>query len=209
MNIQSAEPVPGGDLSQNDQILITTNNVGRLAPASFSTDDPPGTTPGLWFIAYIVIMVLAAARIPTVLGEAASKIPEDVKSELGDERLLSLSTTVGGILFVLTYALVMALYLWLTAFLDKRLVRSKASVGRLKFGPFFAIAVLSTIPVHLVSFLTHIPDARSIPGFYMYFPVAVAAVLVAFRSHWSNLPGSRKIVVILVGAAVPLLAVLG
>jgi hypothetical protein len=178
-------------------------------PAPAVEDDrPPRTTPWLWFAAYFAIMGLVAARAPLVIREAAAHMPEDVKRELS-ANALDMATTVAGIAFVGTYAVVMALYLWLVAFLDKRMLRTKASVGGLKVGLYFTIALASTVPVHLAVVVAQVADARTLPGFYVYFPVVVAALLFAFRSHWLRLPGRRKALVILVAAAVPLLAVLG
>jgi hypothetical protein len=178
-------------------------------PAPAVEDDrPPRTTPWLWFAAYFAIMGLVAARVPLVIREAAAHMPEDVKRELS-ANALDMATTVAGIAFVGTYAVVMALYLWLVAFLDKRMLRTKASVGRLNVGLYFAIVLASTVPVHLTAVVAQVADARALPGFYVYFPLVVAALLFAFRRHWLGLPGRRKALVILVAAAVPLLAVLG
>lgn len=177
------------------------------APA-VEDDQPPRTTPWLWFAAYFVIMGLVAVRVPLVVRDAASHVPEDVKSQLSADAL-NFSNTAVGIAFVGTYAVVTALYLWLIAFLDKRMLRTKASVGPLKVGLYFAIVVASTVPVHLVAVLAQIADARSLPGFYVYFPLVVGALLFAFRSHWLELPGRREALVILIAAAVPLLAVVG
>ncbi|MGN6404031.1 hypothetical protein [Sinomonas sp.] len=178
-------------------------------PAPAVEDDrPPRTTPWLWFAAYFVIMGLVAARVPTVVREAAARMPEDVKRELSPNAL-DMATTVAGIAFIGTYAVVMALYLWLVAFLDKRILRTKASLGPLKVGLYFAIVVASTVPVHLLAVLAQVAEVRSFSGYYVYFPLVVAALLAAYRKHWLGLPGRRKALVILVAAAVPLLAILG
>lgn len=209
MNTQPPEPYQGRKSGLNGDFLITIDKVGRLAPEPNTPEEAQRTTKVLWFVAYVVIMILVAARLPLAVREAASKIPEDVKRELGDDRLLSFSTTAGGILFVITYAVVMALYLALAAFLDRRIIRTKTKVARLNVGMYFAIALASTVPVQLTSVIAQIADVRVIPGFYWYYPTAVTAILVCFRRHWIRLATRRKAVVITAAAALTLLAVLG
>ncbi|MCH6468730.1 hypothetical protein [Sinomonas terrae] len=174
-------------------------------------DDGQQKTPRLlWVLAYLLIMALVLARLPLVLRQAASQIPEDVKAEIGDERLVNFSTTVGGIMFVLVYTVIIALYLLLAAFLDRRIILTKPVVwGKWRVGLYFVVAILSTVPVHLASVVTQYPDLRGVPGYYAYFPLVGVLALVAYRRYWWEFTVGRKVLAVATAVVLPLLISFG
>lgn len=190
--------------------VISVASVGYMKPET-SLDDGRQKTPRLlWILTYFLIMALVLVRLPLVLRQAASQIPEDVKSEIGDDRLVSFSTTVGGIMFVLVYCVIIALYLLLAAFLDRRIIPTKPLLwGKWRVGMYFLIALLSTVPVHLASVIAQSPDLRGVPGYFACFPLVAVAALVGFRRHWLKLAGGKKVLVVLTAVALPTLISFG
>ena len=129
-------------------------------------------------------MVLVALRLPLTRKYLNANVPADVRSEIGDDRLLSLSMTVGTVMFFLLYAVIIALYFSLAAFLDKRVIPGKSVIaGRVNIGAFFVIAIFATIPVNLFSVLFGVIQPRDVPDIWAYFPsmalVALAHLLPA------------------------------
>lgn len=164
----------------------------------------------LWIGAYVVLMILVTLRLPLVNQHLRGQVPADVRAELSDDRLLSLSITVGTVLFILVYAVVVALYFSLSAFLDKRLVPGKALVGgRWYVGAFFVIPVLATIPVNLFSVAFGVMQPRDVPGYWFYFPLMAVVVLALFRRHWLGLPLGRKVLTVLSALGLSLVIALG
>lgn len=179
----------------------------------------PETSPGkqasatsrvLWIGAYVVLMVLIGLRLPLVRRHLTAELPVEVKSELGDDRLLSLSMTVGTVLFFLVYAVIMGLYFSLAGFLDKRLIPGKAVIGgRLKIGAFFVIPVLATVPVNLFSLALGIVQPREVPGYWFYFPSVAVLALALFYRHWRSFPPGRKCLVVLSALGLSTILALG
>ncbi|KHL01473.1 hypothetical protein [Sinomonas humi] len=204
MSISAPEP------PRPEDPLISVARVGYMKPEA-STDDGKQKTPrSFWIIAYILIMGLVVARLPLVLRDVASQIPADAKAELGDERLVAFSTTVGGIMFVLVYAVIMVLYLLLAAFLDRRIIPTKPLFrGRWRVGMYFMIAALTTIPVHLASVVAQVPDLHGVPGYYAYFPLVAVAALVGYRRHWWNFAPGKRVLVAATAVALPMLISFG
>lgn len=204
MSISTPEP------PRPEDPVISIARLGQMKPESSSDDGRQKTPRFLWVVAYFVIMGLVLARLPLVLRAVASQIPADAKAELGDERLVTFSTTVGGVMFVLVYAVVMALYLLLAAFLDRRIIPTKPLLrGKWRVGMYFVIAVLSTVPVHLTSVALQVPDLHSMPGYYAYFPLIATVALVSYRRHWSEFPLGKKVLVAVTAVALPSLISFG
>lgn len=204
MSISAPEP------PRPEEPMISVARVGYMKPEVSSDEGKQKTPRFFWIIVYLVIMALVLARLPLVLRAVASQIPADAKAELGDERLVEFSTTVGGIMFVLMYAVIMMLYLLLAAFLDRRIIPTKPLFqGRWSVGMYFVIAALTTVPVHLVSLVTQLPDLHGVPGYYAYFPLVAVAALVAYRRHWWDFAVGKKILVVLTAVALPMLISFG
>jgi len=164
----------------------------------------------LWIGAYAVLMVLIGLRLPLVRRHLTDGVPVEVKSGLGDDRLLNLSMTVGTVLFFLVYAVIMCLYFSLAGFLDKRLVPGKAVIGgRLKVGIFFVIPVLATVPVNLFSLALGIVQPRDVPGYWFYFPSMAFLALALFYRHWRSFPPGRKCLVVLSALGLSTILALG
>jgi hypothetical protein len=164
----------------------------------------------LWIGAYVVLMVLIALRLPLVHRHLSGGVPAEVKSGLRDDRLLSLSMTVGTVLFFLVYAVIMCLYFSLAGFLDRRLVPGKAVIGgRLKVGVFFVVPVLATVPVNLFSLALGIVQPRNVPGYWFYFPSMAVVALALFYRHWRSFPPGRKCLVVLSALGLSTILALG
>lgn len=204
MSISAPEP------PRPDEPLISVARVGHMKPETSSDEGKQKTPRFFWVIAYLVIMGLVLARLPLVLQAVASQIPADAKAELGDERLVTFSTTVGGVMFVLVFAVVMLLYLLLAAFLDRRIIPTKPLLRtKWRVGMYFVIAVLSTIPVHLASIVSQLPDLHGVPGYYAYFPLVAVSALLAYRRYWWGLAAGKKVLVMATAVALPLLISFG
>lgn len=170
----------------------------QAMPVTPTDREPASTSRVLWVSAYIVLMVLVALRLPLVNRSLTAQVPSDVRAELGDDRLLSLSMTVGTVLFFLVYAVIICLYFSLAGFLDKRLIPSKVLIaGRLKVGAFFVIAIVATIPVNLLTVSLGILQPRDLPGYWFCFPLMALAVLALFHRHWRGRTLSSKILILL------------
>jgi hypothetical protein len=167
-------------------------------PVTPTDREAASTSRVLWISAYLVLMVLVALRLPLVKQSLTAHVPPDVRAELGDDRLLSLSMTVGTVLFFLVYAVIIGLYFSLAGFLDRRLIPSKVIVaGHLKVGVFFVIAVFATIPVNLLSVSLGILQPRELAGYWLCFPVMAVVVLALFHRHWRGRTVSNKILILL------------
>lgn len=148
----------------------------------------------LWIAAYVVVMVLVAIRLPAINQNLTRQVPQEVRSELGDDRLLGLSMMVGTVLFFVAYAVIMYLFLSVTSVLDKRLVPGKAELGsRWQVGLYYVIAVLATVPVQLAGLLFSSFQPRDLPGYWIYFPVMALGVLALFRRHWKKYAAIRQV----------------
>lgn len=156
----------------------------------------------LWIAAYVVVMVLVAIRLPAINQNLTRQVPQEVRSELGDDRLLGLSMMVGTVLFFVAYAVIMYLVLSVASVLDKRLVPGKAELGRRwQVGLYYVIAVLATVPVQLVGILLSSLQPRDLPGYWIYFPVMALGVLALFRRHWKKYPATRQVFIALAAIA--------
>ncbi|UVJ40129.1 hypothetical protein [Arthrobacter sp. CJ23] len=166
--------------------------------AEIPSYESASTSRALWITAYVVVMVLVALRLPLINQNLTSQVPADVRSELGDDRLLSLSMTVGTVLFFLLYAVIMCLFFSLAGVLDKRVIPGKTVIGgRWKIGAFFVVAVLATVPLNLVSVVFGLVQPRELPGYWLYFPAVALAVLFFFRRHWVGFSLSRLVLTVL------------
>lgn len=188
----------GTEKDRESETVISVATVGKLRPEPSVEAERISTSRSLWITGYIVLMALVALRLPLTRQYLSTRVPDDVKSELGDDRLLHLSMTVGTVLFFLVYAVIIALYFSLAAFLDKRVIPGKSVfAGRFKVGVFFVIAVLSTIPVNLFSVAFGVIQPRDVPGYWIYFPSMAVLVLALFFRHWRHFPLGRKILLVL------------
>ncbi|MHC6219860.1 hypothetical protein [Arthrobacter sp. MMS24-S77] len=182
------------DNHKQSETVIRVATVGKLRPEPSIANEWISTSRALWITGYVVLMSLVALRLPLTRRYLSSNVPADVRSELGDERLLDLSMTVGTVLFFLVYAVIIALYFSLAAFLDKRVIPGKSVLaGRFNVGVFFVIAMLSTIPVNLFSVAFGVIQPRDVPGYWLYFPLMVVLVLAIFYRHWQEFSTGRKI----------------
>lgn len=142
-------------------------------------------------------MTTVAIRLPLIYQRIAHEVPADATTKIGDERLLSFSLTAGLVIFFLVYSLIMALFFSLLALLDKKLIPSKAKfLNSLSVGPYFVIAVLTTVPVNAVSIAFNVVQPRDLTGYWFYFPIIAILTLTIFRHHWLHLPLTRKILII-------------
>ncbi len=183
---------------RESETVISVARVGKLPPEPSAAREWVPTSRGLWIASYILLMVLVALRLPLTRKHLNANVPADVRSEIGDDRLLSLSMTVGTVMFFLLYAVIIALYFSLAAFLDKRVIPGKSVLaGRVNIGAFFVIAIFATIPVNLFSVVFGVIQPRDVPGFWAYFPsISVLALAIFFR-HWRGFSTGRKILVVL------------
>lgn len=182
------------DNDKQSETVISVATVGKLRPEPSIAKEWVSTSRALWIAGYVALMSLVALRLPLTRRHLSSNVPADVRSELGDDRLLDLSMTVGTVLFFLVYAVIIALYFSLAAFLDKRVIPGKSVLaGRLTVGAFFVIAMLSTIPVNLFSVAFGVIQPRDVPGYWLYFPLMVILVLAIFYRHWREFSTGRKI----------------
>ncbi|MEZ2389914.1 hypothetical protein AB6813_10260 [bacterium RCC_150] len=178
--------------------MIQIASVGKLNPEPILPGNTASTSRLLWICAYVILMVLVALRLPLTKQYLSERVPADVRAELGDDRLLSLSITVGTVIFFLMYAVIMGLYLSLAALLDRRLVPGKVRMGRgLNVGVFFVIAMLATIPPNAFSVASGIVQPREVPGYWYYFPFMTALVLAVFRRHWLHFSLGKKVLIAL------------
>ena len=183
---------------RESETVISVATVGKLRPEPTKETLRVSTSRSLWIAGYIVVMALVAVRLPLTRQYLSTRVPDDVKAELGDDRLLQLSMTVGAVLFFLLYAVIIALYFSLAAFVDKRLIAGKWRLaGRFNVGAFFVIALLSTVPVNLFSVVFGVIQPRDIPGYWIYFPAMAILVLALFFRYWRHFPVGRKILVVL------------
>lgn len=165
-------------------------------PSRISTTRSGTTSRVLWIAAYVAVMVVVSFRLPGISDNLTRQVPADVRSELGDDRLLGLSMMVGTVLFFVAYAIIMGLFLSLASLLDRRLVPGKVDLGRrLKIGLFYVVAVLATLPVQLVGLLFSSQQPRDIPGYWLYFPLMSFSVLLLFRRQWRGLTVSRQVLI--------------
>ncbi|MBT8161608.1 MULTISPECIES: hypothetical protein [Arthrobacter] len=184
--------------NRESETVINVATVGKLRPEPSRGPERIATSCLLWIAAYLIMMALVALRLPLTRQHLSTRVPEDVKSELGDDRLLQLSMTVGTVVFFLVYAVIIALYFSLASVLDKRIIPAKCLVaGRFNVGAFFVIAVLSTIPVNLFSVVFGVVQPRDVPGYWVYFPSMAILVLAFFFRHWRHFPPGRKVLVVL------------
>jgi hypothetical protein len=192
------------------ETVIQVPMAAKIVPEKVAGKQASSTSRVLWIGAYVVLMVLIGLRLPLVRQHLAAGVPEDVKSGLGDDRLLSLSMTVGTVLFFLVYAVIMCLYFSLAGFLDRRLVPGKAVIGgRYKVGVFFVIPVLATVPVNLFSLALGIVQPRDIPGYWLYFPSIAVVALALFYRHWKGFPPGRKCLIVLSATGLSTILALG
>ncbi|UYY82469.1 hypothetical protein OIT41_05240 [Arthrobacter sp. YA7-1] len=186
------------EAGRESETVISVARVGKLRPEPSSARGWVSTSRGLWIASYILLMVLVALRLPLTRKYLNANVPADVRSEIGDDRLLSLSMTVGTVMFFLLYAVIIALYFSLAAFLDKRVIPGKSVLaGRVNIGAFFVIAIFATIPVNLFSVLFGVIQPRDVPGFWAYFPSTALVALALFYRHWRGFSTGRKILVVL------------
>lgn len=192
------------------ETVIQVPMAAQIVPEKDAANQASSTSRVLWIGAYVVLMALIALRLPLVHRHLSGGVPAEVKSGLGDDRLLSLSMTVGTVLFFLVYAVIMCLYFSLAGFLDRRLVPGKAVIGgRLKVGVFFVIPVLATVPVNLFSLTLGIVQPRDVPGYWFYFPSMAIVALALFYRHWRSFPPSRKCLVVLSALGLSTILALG
>lgn len=183
---------------RESETVISVAKVGKLRPEPTGGREWVSTSRGLWIAGYILLMALVALRLPLTRKYLNANVPADVRAEIGDDRLLSLSMTVGTVLFFLVYAVIIALYFSLATFLDKRVIPGKSVIaGRFKIGSFFVIAILATIPVNLFSVVFGVIQPRDVPGYWAYFPSMAVLVLAIFYRHWREFSTGRKILVVL------------
>ncbi|GAB2733421.1 hypothetical protein ACX801_02720 [Arthrobacter bambusae] len=183
---------------RESETVISVAKVGSLRPEPTAAKEWVSTSRGLWIASYILLMALVALRLPLTRKYLNANVPADVRSEIGDDRLLSLSMTVGTVLFFLVYAVIIALYFSLAAFLDKRVIPGKSVLaGRVNIGAFFVIAILATIPVNLFSVVFGVIQPREVPGYWAYFPSMAVLALAIFYRHWRGFSTGRKILVVL------------
>ena len=184
---------------RESETVISVAKVGKLRPEpSAAARELVSTSRGLWIAGYILLMALVALRLPLTRKHLSANVPADVRSEIGDDRLLNLSMTVGTVLFFLVYAVIIALYFSLAAFLDKRVIPGKSVLaGRFNIGAFFVIAILATIPVNLFSVVFGVIQPREVPGYWAYFPSMAVLALAIFYRHWRGFSTGRKILVVL------------
>lgn len=192
------------------ETVISVARVGKLRPEPSATREWVSTSRSLWVAGYILLMALVALRLPLTRKYLSANVPADVRSEIGDDRLLSLSMTVGTVLFFLVYAVIIALYFSLAGFLDKRVIPGKSVVaGRFTIGAFFVIAVLATIPVNLFSVVFSVIQPREVPGYWAYFPSVAVLALVLFYRHWREFSTGRKILVVLSAVGLSTIVAIG
>src|SRR4029453_3826383 len=183
--------------SANSETVIKMPTAAKVMDEAVSSNKDSSSSRILWIAAYVLLLVLVILRLPLINKFLSAQVPEDLQSELGDDRLLSLSMTVGTVLFFLLYAVILALYFSLAAFLDRRLIPGKAIVaGRFRVGAFFVIAILATIPVNLLSVTSGIVQPRELPGYWLYFPTTPILVLALYYRHWGRLSTSRKVLIV-------------
>jgi hypothetical protein len=195
---------------KHSETVISVATVGKLRPEPSAAKEWASTSRPLSITGYVLLMALVALRLPLTRQYLSANVPADVRSELGDDRLLSLSMTVGTVLFFLIYAVIMALYFSLAAFLDKRVIPGKSVLaGRFNVGPFFVIAVLATIPVNLFSVALGVIQPRDVPGYWVYFPSMAVLVLAIFYRHWREFSVARKILTVLSALALSTIVAIG
>lgn len=196
--------------SRESETVISVAKVGKLRPEPAATREWVSTSRSLWIAGYILLMALVALRLPLTRKYLSANVPADVRSEIGDDRLLSLSMTVGTVLFFLVYAVIIALYFSLAAFLDKRVIPGKSVLaGRFNIGAFFVIAVLATIPVNLFSVAFSVIQPREVPGYWTYFPSMAVLALAIFYRHWREFSTGRKILVVLSAVGLSTIVAIG
>lgn len=104
----------------------------------------------------------------------------------------------------------MVAFFCLVAFLDKKLVPNKWKLtGNLTMGPFFVIAIMSTIPVNIACVVFEIPRPRDMPGFWLLFPTLALIILVSSYNLWQHVSPIRKITIVIFGFGVSLITVFG
>lgn len=192
------------------ETVIPVPQAPKTGSEPYAGSQVSSTSRVLWIGAYVVLKVLIGLRLPLVRQHLTAEVPVEVKAGLGDDRLLSLSMTVGTVLFFLVYAVIMCLYFSLAGFLDKRLVPAKAVIGgRFKVGVFFVIPVLATVPVNLFSLALGIVQPRDVPGYWFYFPSMAILALALFYRHWKSFRPGRKCLVVISALGLSTILALG
>lgn len=91
------------------EAITTIATVGRMTSVPGRETAEKGTSRFLWVTAYVVLMGMVALRLPQTLNSISTQVPQRVRDDLGDDRLLNLSMTVGAVLFFIVYGVIMGL----------------------------------------------------------------------------------------------------
>jgi hypothetical protein len=173
-------------------VPLPSTTAPSTAVASVAPGKPAATTTrALWLAAFVLTGLAVVVRVLSLRGSVTARLHETgMLNEVHDRRLEAIAINTGIWLAVLISLLTLALYYSVAALMERRLFPASRVVnGRLRFGLFFLVAFLMTVPVQAFSAALGVTSPKTTVYFYAYVLVVGVAAPFVFRDRWRNLTG--------------------
>ncbi|MFE7315783.1 hypothetical protein ACFU7T_22275 [Streptomyces sp. NPDC057555] len=159
--------------------------------------EPGPTDRVFWLIAYALTVGALLLRMPTVHDVVRDELRDSgLAGKVEDKSMEALAVNVGLLLAVLLSMLLLGIFYSLAAMVEKKIFSARRKVGGKRgFGLFFAVAVLCTLPVYVVSSALGVSSPKETGYYYVYVLVIALAAPFLFRGHWVG-RGRRSIITV-------------
>jgi hypothetical protein len=151
----------------------------------------------LWLVAYALTIGAVLLRLPTLHDTVRRQLRDsEMAGKVEDRSMEALAVNVGLLLAVFLSMLLLAVFYSLAAVVERNVLTMRREAGRgLGFGLGFVIAVLCTLPVHLVCSVFAVSSPKTAGWYYWYVLLVAVTAPLLFRPHWSG-RGRRRIVLV-------------
>ncbi|MEU6708129.1 hypothetical protein [Streptomyces wuyuanensis] len=158
---------------------------------------PGPTSRVFWLIAYALTTAAILLRLPALHETVRLQLRDsDMADKVKDKSMEALAVNIGLLLAVFLSMLLLALFYSLTAAVERNVLTARRHAGPKRgFGLGFVIALMCTLPVHLVSAAFGVSSPKTTGWYYLYVLLVAVTAPILFRTHGTRLgDGRRKII---------------
>lgn len=180
--------VPAADLQEAESEGETGGKPRKVRP-------PGPTSRVFWLIAYGLTTAAVLLRLPTLHGTVRRQLRDsDMAGKVTDKDMEALAVNIGLLLAVFLSMMLLAIFFSLAAAVERYVLTMRQQAGHgLGFGLGFTIALLCTLPVHLVCSVLGISSPKTTGWYYLYVLLVALIAPLLFHKHWTGFD-RRKIV---------------
>jgi len=178
-------------------------------PSTPTVRRPGVTSRSLWLLGYAATVIAIAARAPSLRRYVDGRL-SDVTHAAGltDQRLQGLAVNTGMFLAVILSLAVLWMYYSLAAVMERTLWPVSVPGPRgTRAGPFFLVAVLATLPVHVVSAAAGIVSPKNEPLYFLYVLLVGMVTPVVFAGSLRRAGRTRTMVILFLSTGLATLSI--